>query len=209
MHILFSHKTNYYEIFVSEIVENLSVKDENIYIQDIEKEKYFSLNNSRKKEFLSVRKLLQNLFPSHNNQITYTQTGKPTCNNYHISISHSKSYVAVICSTKQPVSVDIEEFRPVIARTAPKFMSLHEQKHFTDIFSQTLVWSAKEVLYKLYEASANFTKDYSITQNEKKNQHGNLIGRVSTKKIDKTIKIQYFRTHNFILTWTFDSKQDI
>ncbi|MDA3883364.1 MAG: hypothetical protein PF481_08755 [Bacteroidales bacterium] len=208
MDIIFSHQIQKTSLYVAEKIQHICKDDENRYIQDFEKEFYNSVHNSRKREFLSVRKLLHTVFPQKKHIIQYSKSGKPECSEYSISISHSHNYIAIICTPNKQVSIDIEEYRNIIEKTAPKFISEQEKKCFQSIEELTLVWSSKEVLYKLFEASSNFLQDYTI-EGEKQDlqEHGKLIGRVNTKKIDKTIKIDYFRSQKFIVTWSIvDSK---
>ncbi|KKK69703.1 hypothetical protein LCGC14_2931360, partial [marine sediment metagenome] len=56
-------------------------------------------NNSRKLEWLSVRRLINELTGS-NTRIVYTEARKPYLldNSSHISISHSKNYTAILMS---------------------------------------------------------------------------------------------------------------
>ena|SRR5690554_1184971 len=208
MNIVFSHQNKNTFLYVAEKIQHISKDDENRYIKSFEKDFYNSVHNSRKRELLSVRKLLHTVFPHTQNIIQYSENGKPHCSEYSISISHSGNYVAIICNPNTAVSIDIEEYRNVIEKTAHKFISEYEKKSFQTLEELTLVWSSKEVLYKLFEASANFLNDYTIEHTKHNLQeHGELIGRVNTKKIDKTIKLEYFRSENFIVTWSIvDSK---
>ncbi|MBQ0741343.1 4'-phosphopantetheinyl transferase superfamily protein, partial [Aquimarina celericrescens] len=71
----------------------------------------------------------------------------------HISITHSFEFTGVIVSDKK-VGIDIEKQREKIKLIAPKFTPIEEYKALGDgedlIRKLTIVWGAKESLYKLY-----------------------------------------------------------
>lgn len=200
MNYIFSHTQNNSTICVARKLLEISPADEIQYIQTYENEIYTNLNPSRKREFISTRALLFSMLPNKNPHITYSPTGKPLLKNNNISISHSKQYVAIILNKQQHVAIDVEEFRAEIIKISPRFLNTTEQKNYTSIEEITTIWSAKEVLYKLFEASPNFAANYSISGSIT-DESGEIIGKVFTKKIDKTVKIQYFRTTNLCIAW--------
>ncbi|WP_428328680.1 4'-phosphopantetheinyl transferase family protein [Mucilaginibacter sp.] len=80
--------------------------------------------------------------------------GKPYLVNlpYHISLSHSFDYAAVMISTR-PVGIDIEQVKQKVERIAHKFMRKEELKFITtrDKIKQLYVcWCAKEAVYKCF-----------------------------------------------------------
>ncbi|MBK8668950.1 MAG: 4'-phosphopantetheinyl transferase superfamily protein [Saprospiraceae bacterium] len=82
------------------------------------------------------------------------QYGKPYLkdSDYHISISHSSEYTAVIAAPVS-VGVDIQVIVPKINRIAPRFVrddefiNIPEDEH-THYFHA--IWGAKESMYKSY-----------------------------------------------------------
>ena len=199
MNCIFTKKHNDSIICVAQKLHEPLPDQENLYIQEHEREYYTQLHGTRKCEFLSVRALLFLMLPNEAPCITYSETGKPYLKNMFISISHSARYVAIILNKKKNVAIDVEEDREKIIHIAPRFLNMHEQKNYTTLQEFTTVWSAKEVLYKLFEASPTFT-DYTIS-GRIIGESGELNGKVCTQKIDKTVKIQYFRTKDFCVTW--------
>lgn len=113
-------------------------------------------------QHLAGRYLLRYLFPSFPyNEIVIASTKKPYLPNeeFHFSISHCDDFAAAIVSTKERVGIDIETISPKIAKIIHKFLSPHEREFFklaiTDEISNahylkdaTLLWSAKEALFK-------------------------------------------------------------
>ena len=104
--------------------------------------------------FLSVRHLLKeaNLVDS---DLVYDEFGKPHLKNgKHISITHSFTFSGVIISDEVPVGIDIEMQRDKILKIAHKFTPFKEYKtianHTAMVSKLTIVWGAKESLYKIY-----------------------------------------------------------
>jgi len=81
--------------------------------------------------------------------------GKPYLVNlpYHISLSHSFDYAAVMISKKRPVGIDIEQVKGKVERIAHKFMRQEEMAFINDVhkIQQLYVcWCAKEAVYKCF-----------------------------------------------------------
>lgn len=111
------------------------------------------LSEIHQRGFLSVRHLLQQAGYS-DQDLMYNKNGKPdlkdgTC----ISITHSHEFAGIIVS-KNEVGIDIEKQRDKILRIAHKFTPIKEYRTLANvqglIQKLTIVWCAKEALYKLY-----------------------------------------------------------
>lgn len=102
--------------------------------------------------FLSIRHLLRTAGYT-DQELFYDTNGKPHLKDgKYISITHSYEFTAIIIS-KQPVGIDIEKQRDKIMRIAPKFIGFEElylNDLETPIKELTVVWGAKESMYKLY-----------------------------------------------------------
>ena len=106
------------------------------------------------KGFLSVRHLLKEAGYS-DNDLFYDEFGKPYLKDgKHISITHSYTFSGIIISDVVPVGIDIEKQRDKILKIAHKFTPFEEYKtianHDALISKLTIVWGAKESLYKIY-----------------------------------------------------------
>ena len=104
--------------------------------------------------FLSIRHLLA-AFGYVDNDLVYDQHGKPHLKDgKHISITHSYHFSAVIISDSNPVGIDIEKQRDKIVKIARKFTPIQEYRtianHDALVSKLTIVWGAKESLYKIY-----------------------------------------------------------
>lgn len=112
-------------------------------------------------QHLAGRYLLTVLFSDFPlSEIRIADTRKPFLHDekYHFSISHCGNYAAAIASSGQRVGVDIELVTPTVARVSAKFLHpeerrvLDEWKHLPRLHLQllTILWSAKEAVYKWY-----------------------------------------------------------
>lgn len=106
------------------------------------------------KGFLSIRHLLKSA-GLVDADLIYDEFGKPHLNNgKFISISHSFTFTAIIVSDDLPVGIDIEKQRDKILKIAHKFTPIEEYKtianHDALVSKLTIVWGAKESLYKIY-----------------------------------------------------------
>lgn len=115
--------------------------------------------NSMKSElhqrgFISIRHLLKEAGYS-DFDVFYDEFGKPHLKDgQHISITHSFTFTAIIISTNDVVGIDIEKQRDKIVKIAHKFTPFEEYKtianHSALVRKLTIVWGAKESLYKIY-----------------------------------------------------------
>lgn len=103
--------------------------------------------------FMSVRHLLA-AEGYTDFDLFYDENGKPHLHNgKHISITHSFIFSAIIISDLE-VGIDIEKQRAKILRIAHKFTPIEEYRTLANedaiIRKLTLVWCAKESLYKSF-----------------------------------------------------------
>jgi len=106
----------------------------------------------RKKEFISVR-ILMNLLLQRTVTITYDNDHKPllTESPYHISISHSGNWYALIASMQAEVGIDIEKRTQRVSGVSKRFLDEKELDFLNkpgNTAGLEIAWSAKEALYK-------------------------------------------------------------
>ena len=120
-------------------------------------------------QHLAGRYLLRFLFPEFPNElIEIADTRKPFLpgDAFHFSISHCGDYAAVIVNRSYRVGIDIEIPTPRVARVRHKFLHAEElisiEKDHKMLFEKgrsgedlfmrrlTLLWSAKEAVFKWY-----------------------------------------------------------
>ena len=114
--------------------------------------------------FLSVRYLLKEVGYSDVDLI-YDEYGKPHLKDgKHISITHSFTFSGIIISDEKPVGIDIEKQRDKILKIAHKFTPIEEYRTIANtdalISKLTIVWGAKESLYKIYGKKKLLFRDH-------------------------------------------------
>lgn len=163
----------------------------------------------RIKEFLSVRILISKLL-GFENDVCYDKNGRPSLveRTEQISISHTQGYAVVILHPFHRVGVDIEQFREKIFRVKYKFLSTKELSQ-VDVNNElkylTLIWSAKETLYKISENYlVEFDQDMEVESLQICSK-GNMF--ISDKKVDKRYELSYVFYDDFVLVYGVDSNQ--
>ena len=138
---------------LTETIDDLEDQALNLLTTE-EKNKYEKFKSQqRRKEWLATRILTHKLnqstfFPV----IVYDEACKPRLADQNIGISHSRNFVAVILSDAKNVAIDIEKISEKPKKIRHKFLSQSEIEKF-DTESEkicTLLWSAKETVYKYY-----------------------------------------------------------
>ena len=107
-------------------------------------------NDLAKEQFLAVRKTLE--LENPNFKIRYDKSGRPSINSdLNISISHSNFMAAVVFSSISKTGIDIELKDTKIVNIKDKFLNESEKlnaKYETNIEYLTMIWTAKESIYK-------------------------------------------------------------
>ena len=143
------------KVFIWKIEESLETLKADIPLTNKNQARLNSMKSElHQKGFLSIRHLLKEVDLTDSDLI-YDEFGKPHLdNNYYISITHSFNFTGIIYSSDKEVGIDIEKQRDKILKIAHKFTSLEEYKaianHDALIRKLTIVWGAKESLYKIY-----------------------------------------------------------
>ncbi|KQC30913.1 4'-phosphopantetheinyl transferase family protein [Flagellimonas eckloniae] len=111
-------------------------------------------SEAHRRAFLSIRHLMAEAGYS-DSDLFYDAAGKPHLKDgNHISITHSHNFTGIIVSETDEVGIDIEMQRDKILRIAYKFTPIQEYRTLANtdaiIRKLTMVWGAKESLYKIY-----------------------------------------------------------
>jgi len=148
----------------------------------------------KRRQHLAGRYLLSFLFPEFPvEEIMIADTRQPflASQRFHFSISHCGNYAAAIVSLSSRVGVDIEQISPRIERVGHKFLDDEEAHFFNDDYARfleqwglrgrvfqeflTLIWSAKEAIFKWYgKGELDFKKHMKLEGNI--NLDGDWIG---------------------------------
>ena len=143
------------KVLIWKIEESISKLQEGIVLSENSTTRLNSMKSQlHQRGFLSIRHLLKEVGYTDTDLI-YDEFGKPHLKNgKFISITHSFIFTAIIVSDKFHVGVDIEKQRDKILKIAHKFTPFEEYKTIANvdalISKLTIVWGAKESLYKIY-----------------------------------------------------------
>ena len=160
--------------------------------------------------FLSIRHLLLEAGYS-DFDLFYTPNGKPHLKDgRHISITHSYTFSALIISDFE-VGIDIEMNREKIKIIEKKFVNFEKWlvSEKDDYIEQlTVIWGAKESLYKIYPyGGLTFKNDIDI--NSFKMSDKKTTGFIKTDDWDKKYNIFFEQLENFTLVFAIDPFKDL
>jgi phosphopantetheinyl transferase len=184
-----------------------------------EPEEFFSSSVSVQREITHPHKRLQHLaaryllgmlypdFPFH--QITIASSRKPFLpdEKYHFSISHCANFAAVIVSSIARVGIDVEYFTPRIHKIKYKFLHADELRFVNaQLPSQqtsllTLLWSAKEAMYKWYGLGEVDFSDMMKTYPFVKGISGTINGAFLKNPLQQQLRLQYLIWDEICLVW--------
>lgn len=113
------------------------------------------INRHSNIHWLASRVLLQELCSGQSIELLKDEFNKPSLNINHkpyaVSITHSYEYAAVMISRSHTVSLDMERIDNRILKVSHKFIREDElYGEHNPILYNTIIWSAKETLYKYY-----------------------------------------------------------
>jgi 4'-phosphopantetheinyl transferase EntD len=114
---------------------------------------YPSVHPKVRLQKLNVKYQLYQLFGEHA-QVQYQPSGKPyLAHGLHISISHSRTQVAIQCKATPTVGLDIQHFDPLVFKIQQRFLHPSDYvllEQYDPLFILTLIWSTKEAVFKYY-----------------------------------------------------------
>jgi len=192
----FNLKNKHYQITIEPITKNSNslYADAQYLLTKREQEAYQNFSSERRKqEWLLTRILLKKILGNSYSPISYQNSGKPTISGYHISISHTHGAVALILSEQNNVGIDVELISDKISRIKNKFLLPHEIENLKGNIPLylTLIWSAKEVLYKLYSKGGIDFKENLKIESFKLAQKGNFDAEIILPNFTEKYKMQY------------------
>ena len=173
----------------------------------------FSLlaNAGRRLEWLAVRALLKEYYavcPS----ISYNELGRPILVGQveNISISHSGKMVAIaLHSTKIP-GIDIEMQHTRIFKISSRFLSESEKEYLgptPSVEQLTIVWGAKEVLFKIYEYGGVTFNEELIVSPFELSSSGTLRGSILKDNMIIPVPLEYMQIGDYMMVQTDYTQQ--
>ena len=167
-------------------------------------------NDGRKLEFLAIRALMYEMLRvngaskgllSHAGDFTHNGQGKPLFRGYHVSISHTKGYAALILSKKSEVAVDIEYMSDRVERIASKFLRKDERADSLD--AKLVHWCANETVFKLFSEENLLFEDMRVKPFD---TMADWACDVENLKSGKTARVDFELAMDFVLTYSMWTK---
>ena len=155
-------------------------------------------NEKRKKEFLSSRIALKNIF-NKELELNHHTSGKPFIKEAkHLSISNSSDFLAVAFGDEN-IGIDIEKPQNRMVKLMPKILSEIEFMEFKKEPSIDLackLWGSKEAILKYVgDKNLNFKEDIKVEN----------IQLGVTKYLKMNFKVEFEKIENMILTYVVRS----
>ncbi len=160
--------------------------------------------------FLSIRHLLA-LEGYQDNDLYYDDLGKPHLSDgTYISITHSYNFSGIIVSTELPVGIDIEKQREKILKIAHKFTPIEEYGSVSDplilIRKLTVVWGAKESLYKINSTlGLSFLNNINIDNFTM--EEGETTGVINLHGVTSSFKINFLELEGFTCAYALEMRE--
>ena len=195
-------------------------EDENFFLVKVPLQQ--SITHPHKRlQHLAGRFLLQYLFADFPyEEILIADTRKPYLPNeqYHFSISHCGNYAAAIVSSTHRVGIDIEIPSAKVERIAHKFIHENERyffepptTHHSPLIDQpiavnsqllTILWSAKESLFKWYSlGGVDFKENMQLNNMIQKQNDSFILPFVFNKEISVQLNIISKIFDEIVLSW--------
>jgi 4'-phosphopantetheinyl transferase len=198
---------NHTTIYVWKIEESLNDLAENMPITARSEERLLSMKSDlHKRGFLSVRHLLKTAGYS-DFDLFYNDNGKPhLTNGKHISITHSFTYSAIAISDFA-IGIDIEKNREKIKIIQHRFVNFEKgfiHKDDDYIEQLTVIWGAKEALYKIYPfGGLTFKNDIDINSFQIADKK--TTGYIKVEGWDKNYDIRFEQLDGFTLVYALET----
>lgn len=193
-------------VYIWKIEEDITTLSRNIKLTDHCQNRLQGMKSElHQRGFMSIRHLLAEAGYT-DFDLYYDKNGKPHLHDgKHISITHSYTFTAIIVSD-QPVGIDIEKQRDKILRIAHKFTPIEEYYTLTNADARmrklTIVWGAKESLYKLYsQEGLSFLKHIDVTDFDF--DDGKTIATVNYEGVVSTYDLTFMEFEGFTCVYGF------
>ena len=195
------------KVFIWKIEEAIDQLKEGISLTKSNQERFASMKSEiHQKGFLSIRQLLKEINLTDADLI-YDEYGKPhLTKGRYISITHSFGFTAIIFSYETPVGIDIEKQREKILKIAHKFTAIEEYKTIANVAALirklTIVWGAKESLYKIYgKKKLSFLRHIHIENFNFDDEK--ITGEILYKETEASYDVAFLEFEGFTCVYAF------
>ena len=177
--------------------ELLSLLSHHEWVQNI----YSIKSESRVLEILCARILMKELM-GEEKEVYYNQSGKPFLadKSHHISVSHTKGYVAVAVNKIKHVGLDIEQISEKIRRVQSRLIAEGEYiDKDNELIHLLLHWSAKEAMFKFIDVEGvNFLNHLFVDRFTPSRNSGTF--RASETRTDKAYEFNaYYKINKYFV----------
>lgn len=188
-------------VYLWKVTESEAELSSDIELTDASSQRVSGMKSEiHRRGYLSIRHLLA-LAGYADNDLFYDELGKPHLRDgNHISITHSGVFTGIIVSSSIPVGIDIERQRQKIRPIAHKFTNLRDYTSITEqeelIRKLTIVWGAKESLYKIYATKGlSFLQHIDIAEFEM--DAGTTSGLIRYEGVQSYYHIEYLEFEGY------------
>lgn len=130
--------------------------------------------------------------------IGHAASGQPLLRGYHVGVTHTKGYAALMLSKSCDVACDIEHFSDRVERIKSKFLRKDEMAD--DLDSLLVHWCGKETVYKL------FPEDNLLFSQMRVGPFSTMSDwacEVENMKRGEKVRVDFELTMQFVLTYAF------
>jgi 4'-phosphopantetheinyl transferase EntD len=174
----------------------LSLIDEKILLETTHPEK--------KLEFMAGRMLCKTVL--HELKITdqpifRNEYGKPQIpdSEYDISLSHTENYIALTIGHQLDVGIDIEKPKAKMAKIAPRLYTPQEMDYCqNNLVYFSKMWSAKEVLYKLFMKRELDFREHLCVKPENK-EWTLMTGEIHKDDFNKSYQLAFYEWDEYFI----------
>ncbi len=196
------------QIYIWKITESFEQLFEEVQLNPVCQERIANMKSEmHQRGFLSVRKLL-NEAGYTDFDLYYDEFGKPHLHDgKHISITHSHQFSSIIIS-EEVVGIDIELQREKIIRIADKFCNaefqyLNREETADYIKKLTVIWGAKEAIFKIQNEKGISFKDHIAVNSFDLNQT-DTVANLHFGGLDKEFQIFIEEVEDFTLVYALE-----
>lgn len=130
--------------------------------------------------------------------IGHAASGQPLLRGYHVGVTHTKGYAALMLSKSCDVACDIEHFSDRVERIKSKFLRKDEMAD--DLDSLLVHWCGKETVYKLFPED---NLQFSQMRVGPFSTMSDWACEVENMKCGEKVRVDFELTMQFVLTYAF------
>lgn len=130
--------------------------------------------------------------------IGHAALGQPLLRGYHVGVTHTKGYAALMLSKSCDVACDIEHFSDRVERIKSKFLRKDEKAD--DLDSLLVHWCGKETVYKLFPED---NLQFSQMRVGPFSTMSDWACEVENMKRGEKVRVDFELTMQFVLTYAF------